>query len=90
MDSAADAFRSLAPAGGTLVLGQSGDFASAQNWFGKVDARTIRDGKNEPVWQVSQRPALAGAGDWTHQYGNAQNTSCSDDELVKGEMGVKW
>ena len=90
VDSAADAFRSLAPAGGTLVLGQSGDFASAQNWFGKVDARTIRDGKNEPVWQVSQRPALAGAGDWTHQYGNAQNTSCSDDELVKGEMGVKW
>ena len=90
VDSAADAFRSLAPAGGSLVLGQSGDFASAQNWFGKVDARTIRDDKNEPVWQVSQRPALAGAGDWTHQYGNAQNTSCSDDELVKGEMGVKW
>ena len=27
VDSAADAFRSLAPAGGTLVLGQSGDFA---------------------------------------------------------------
>ncbi|MBO61065.1 MAG: hypothetical protein CMO63_03705, partial [Verrucomicrobiales bacterium] len=90
VDSAADAFRSLAPAGGTLVLGQSGNFAPVQEWFGKVDARTIRDGNNKPVWQVSQRPALAGAGDWTHQYGNAQNTSCSDDELVKGEMGVKW
>ena len=39
---------------------------------------------------VVERPTLAGAGDWTHQYGNAQNTSCSGDDLVKGEMGVKW
>ena len=46
--------------------------------------------KNETVWFVSERPRLKGSGDWTHQYGNAQNTSCSDDELVKGAMGVKW
>ena len=90
LDSAETAFRSLAPAGGTLVLGRREQFSPVKSWFGDLPASTIHNGKGEPVWMASQRPALAGAGDWTHQYGNAQNTSCSEDELVKGEMGVKW
>jgi len=90
VDSADTAFRSLTPAGGTLVLGRQESFATVKSWFGNLAASTIRDGKDKPVWMASQRPALAGAGNWTHQYGNAQNTSSSDDELVKGELGVKW
>ena len=89
-DSASDAFRSLTPAGGAMVFGQTTSPAALGKWFGDLKKRTIRNEQNEPVWLVSKRPRLAGAGDWTHQYGNAQNTSCSDDELVKGEMGIKW
>ena len=32
----------------------------------------------------------AGAGDWTHQYGNIANTLKSDDKLVKLPLGVLW
>jgi outer membrane protein assembly factor BamB len=35
------------------------------------------------------RGSLEGAGQWTHQYGDAANTLCSDDE-VKGPLSVLW
>ena len=36
------------------------------------------------------RGALEGAGNWTHQYGDPGNTSCSDDRLVRGTLGMLW
>ncbi len=36
------------------------------------------------------RGPLAGAGQWTHQYATAGNTTCSTDELVKGPLGLLW
>lgn len=86
----AESLRSLAPSGGTLVLGPAGDLGQAQRWLGRPGSRLIRSDDGKARWFVHERPRLAGAGDWTHQYGNAQNTSCSGDDLVKGEMGVKW
>ena len=89
-DPAPEVFRYLAPAGGALVFSKGKEALLTKKWFGNLDTRYIRNEKNETVWFVSERPRLKGSGDWTHQYGNAQNTSCSDDELVKGAMGVKW
>lgn len=31
-----------------------------------------------------------GTGSWTHQNGNAANTLCSDDEVVKGQLSMFW
>ena len=42
------------------------------------------------VMEVTVRPALEGAGEWTHLYANAGNTLCSGDELVKGGLGMLW
>jgi len=39
---------------------------------------------------VHRRGPLEGAGSWTHQFGNASNTSCSGDELLRGPLGVLW
>jgi len=39
---------------------------------------------------VDRRDALAGAGDWTHQYADAGNTLCSDDSQVAGDLGMLW
>ena len=39
---------------------------------------------------VHRRGALSGAGSWTHQFGNPANTSCSDDRLIRGPLGVLW
>ena len=36
------------------------------------------------------RGPLKGAGSWTHQYSNPANTTCSDDQLVKGPLGMLW
>ena len=36
------------------------------------------------------RGELAGAGSWTHQYSDAANSLCSDDDLVKGKLGMLW
>ncbi|MBY0524110.1 MAG: PQQ-binding-like beta-propeller repeat protein [Gemmataceae bacterium] len=36
------------------------------------------------------RGALAGSGNWTHQYADAANTSCSADDLVKGPLSMLW
>jgi len=36
------------------------------------------------------RGLLPGAGSWTHQYGDAANTVCSNDQLVRGRLGMLW
>lgn len=37
-----------------------------------------------------ERGPLVGAGQWTHQYSTAGNSTCSTDELVKGPLGLLW
>jgi len=41
-------------------------------------------------WAVVTRGKLEGAGSWTHQYAEPGNTACSDDQLVRGAIGVLW
>jgi outer membrane protein assembly factor BamB len=40
--------------------------------------------------EVFKRPALAKAGSWTHQYSDIGNSSCSTDEIVKGDLRALW
>jgi len=39
---------------------------------------------------LEKAPAPVGYGSWTHQNGNAANTLCSDDEVVKGRLTMRW
>lgn len=39
---------------------------------------------------VVTRGALAKAGSWTHQYSDLGNSSCSADEIVKGQLSPLW
>ena len=45
----------------------------------------VKDG-----WVVLRRGKLAGAGEWSHQYGSPDNACFSNDERVKGSLGVLW
>jgi outer membrane protein assembly factor BamB len=47
--------------------------------FGKVDEM-----------QKNVRPALAGAGEWTHLYSDPANTISSGDSLIKGDLEMLW
>lgn len=41
-------------------------------------------------WTHERAQPLKGAGQWTHQNGNAANTLCSDDALVQGKLSMHW
>lgn len=50
----------------------------------------LPDGNGALQWRTFKRPKLEGAGSWTQQYGNPQNTACSSDRMAKGPFGVLW
>ncbi len=40
--------------------------------------------------KTTVRDAPIGAGAWNHQYGDAGNSSCSGDTLVRGDLTILW
>ncbi|MGE3309669.1 MAG: LamG-like jellyroll fold domain-containing protein [Limisphaerales bacterium] len=97
---AAEVARVLRPSGGVLLLGIPAPANATtappplapeawRAWLGDAlpSARFTSDGGS---WLFHRRGGLEGAGEWTHQYGNPDNTSCSQDELVRGELQVSW
>jgi outer membrane protein assembly factor BamB len=91
--------RMVKPLGGTILIGQpEGGGAGGK----RLEAGTVRGWLEQPelaggqlveqkgVWLKYVRGALPGAGNWTHQYANAGNTACSDDQVVKAPLGVLW
>ena len=92
-------FRVLKPYGGVVCFGQPADAAKRgsslkiQNllpWMKKFDGSEPDVMKCNGLWATIIRGELKGAGSWTEQYGNPQNTACSGDELVKGPLGILW
>ncbi|MHC5056659.1 MAG: outer membrane protein assembly factor BamB family protein, partial [Planctomycetota bacterium] len=48
---------------------------------------SVEDGRAKVIKCLSPLP---GAGEWTHNFGNAGNTLYSGDEVVKGPLGMLW
>ena len=88
----------LKPAGGTLIVGgRSGNTGwsrqTAESWAGdQVGDGDLVDWRNAETgdYFVVRRGKLPGASDWTHQYGRPNNTSCSEDEVIRGDLSVLW
>lgn len=90
--SASEVFRILRPEGGTLLLGDlnASTRPEWERWI-KMEAQgpeAIPTG--DAAWIQFRRPRLAGAGEWSHQYGSADNTATSMDDLVGGDLQVAW
>jgi outer membrane protein assembly factor BamB len=96
--SASEIARVLRPSGGVVLLGTTSaasppspnlNLEAWRTWWNDAlpDVRFTSDNGS---WLFLRRGALAGAGEWSHQYGNPDNTSCSQDELVRGELQVSW
>ncbi|MCA9103615.1 MAG: PQQ-binding-like beta-propeller repeat protein, partial [Planctomycetales bacterium] len=82
----------LRPAGGLLEVDSSNSAAessSVAKWIGHHDVSKDETAADGAVWTL-RRTALEGAGDWTHQYGSADNAACSQDDLVRGPLSVLW
>jgi len=85
--------RHLRPAGGSLCIHRSNPSsvtdAELETALSSLDLKTESSGVANNWW-LARRGILPGSGDWSHQYGGADNSSCSQDELVSGELGVLW
>ena len=95
-----DVARNLKPVGGTICLGvpentppsvQAKAKANIPGWLAATklgeEKATI---KSAGGWSRLVRATLPGAGAWTHEYGNAGNTSSNQDERIKGGLSVLW
>lgn len=86
----AELLRVLRPSGGVLALGglpQNG-LAALINESPLAQHTTT---ETHGPFLLAKRNPLAGAGEWTHTYGTAAQTSNSGDELVHGKkMSLQW
>lgn len=81
-----DLYRCLKPAGGVLAL-ETKDAEADEN----PETPSWQEFKGGPGTSlVHRRDRLPRTGEWTHQYGNADNSACSKDDQIRGEMMVQW
>ena len=93
VEDASQLIHLLRPAGGVLMLGHMNGKLNDQlikSWLKKTGVQCTVSQDDEELWAYVKRPKLKGAGDWTHQYGSADNTTNSRDDLVRGEMEILW
>ncbi|MBL9135727.1 MAG: PQQ-binding-like beta-propeller repeat protein [Verrucomicrobiales bacterium] len=97
--SAAETYRVTRPEGGVVLLGTAGHTAASASpsippmwasWSSESPLASTPPDRHNGLWIRHVRERLEGAGEWSHQYGNADNTSTSMDELVKGDLQVSW
>lgn len=98
--SAAEAFRLLRPEEGVGVFGQVAT-ENAEAVVDRLEGYFFRDAipatftaDQDGVWARFTKPALEGAGEWSHQYGRADNSAFGGEVLgytsVANEMETQW
>ena len=93
MESLPDYFANLIVSDGMILTGETTGTTEEgrrviRPWGGTACLSFHRDG--EVTWRKYVQGPLEGAGAWTQQYCDPQNTACSGDELVYGPLGVLW
>ncbi len=105
--NAKELFRMLRPDGGVAYLGQPPGASNRMKkstleaWLevASIEYVVRMDSQGETdtsagVWAKITRPAPAGAGSWTHQYGNPGNSANSGDTLQgvtgTGDLEIQW
>ena len=95
--------RHLKPCGGVVILGQPNikgqnstqdadktDADETVAWLSEFYRREEGEVISSSPWHMLRRGKLAGAGNWSHQYGNVANTSYADDHRIRDGLGVLW
>jgi outer membrane protein assembly factor BamB len=92
---AAELLRMLKPCGGAARVIQS-DKSKLNAWSAAMKKALASTGDTVSSVSIADsqvkvtRGALSGAGSWAHEYGNADNSGCGDDTLVKGQLNLLW
>lgn len=85
----------IKPCGGVVCVGLPpgvpnagvADFVAWTRSLGLGEPRVVTE---RGRWALVTRGALPGAGDWTHQYADPGNTTCSTDTIVKAPFRLLW
>lgn len=94
-----DISRHLKPCGGVAILGRpstadpnssSADAQKITQWLTELYYKDEGEVTADSPWFMLRRGKLAGAGQWSHQYGNVANTSYTDDHRIRDGLGVLW
>jgi outer membrane protein assembly factor BamB len=83
--------RLLKPVRGRAIIGGQQTEPALKEWV----ATTMQDGwmitgDDGSRWATRSGPRLAGAGGWSHALGDAGNTMCSNDSVLKPPLGIVW
>jgi outer membrane protein assembly factor BamB len=79
----------LRPFGGIAWLPTTGANLSVDKLYQQVPAALQIQVTQEAVVMVRKGP-LPGAGNWTHEHGDAGNTRVAKDKIVKAPLGLLW
>lgn len=90
----------LRPDGGVLcvghLVGRDVDFDKAVlfKWIETSGMKSLVVDEVTGVWAVAKREPLAGAGEWSHLYGTADNSAYGGEQLggasTAGELDLQW
>ncbi len=78
-------YQSVRPYGGKIWMNTRNKTISANHNLPQAKASFLADGL-----VISRDGKLKGAANWTHQYGDIENTLKSDDDLVQLPLGILW
>ncbi len=88
--------RVLRPFGGTIYIGQPDGVSDKlsekemDRWMKSTLIENWEVSRDNGLWVTMRRGKLPGAGQWNHQYADAANTACSNDELMSNDMQLQW
>lgn len=100
---AGEALRMVKPEGGVVLWGQPelDDTArqagvrplsaeTLEGWLAEARIAAGYTAHRQGTWLRVRRGAIPGGGQWTHLYGNAGNTGCGNDQVLRCPLGVLW
>ncbi|QDT78542.1 Outer membrane protein assembly factor BamB [Gimesia maris] len=98
--SPGETFRLLRPEGGTLFLGQPAANSKPikkmdlHQWFKQTGLTFSLNEDKTGLWGTGKRDVVAGAGEWSHQYGDPGNASFGGETLGgisrASDLEVQW